>query len=193
MAAAADPGVQLIPGESLGKMKQRHKMELKKCQQDGKALLKNKKMPKKEARAQAEALEAETTARHAKELAALELATAGPSLSDSKDEAASEDAGKPSTSADDDAAAIAAKKSRAQERRMKKKREKDARRKAIEEEKANTVDPRVTETAAINAKLGAFGLQVFDVPADGNCLFRAVVHELHRSTDHTDAQAAMKH
>lgn len=52
---------------------------------------------------------------------------------------------------------------------------------AIAEEKANTVDPRVTETAAINKKLEPLGLAVFDVPADGNCLFRSIEHQLKRS------------
>lgn len=70
MASIGD--ISIPEGETLGKMRHRHKMELKKCQQEGKALLKNKKIPKKEARAQAAQLESDMKERHAAEITYLE-------------------------------------------------------------------------------------------------------------------------
>lgn len=69
--------------------------------------------------------------------------------------------------------------SRAQRRRNKKTNEEKERDKRIQEqEEINKKGPRVTETNAIKEILQAEGLLLHNIPADGNCLYCAVNHQL---------------
>lgn len=69
--------------------------------------------------------------------------------------------------------------SRAQRRRNKKTNEEKERDKRIQEqEEINKKGPRVTETNVIKEILQTEGLQLHNIPADGNCLYCAVNHQL---------------
>ena len=203
MAAIARDALGIPDGETLGKMKHRHKMEFKKCLQDGKAMMKDKKISKKEGKDKATQLEKNTKERHAAELAWMEEFMSADVLGDdAKAVASSGDGSGPSSasaaavgggsladpSADNDDmesdAGVASKKSRAKARRDRKKAAKDAVAAEVAAERATIVDTRVIETAAINARLAPYSLAVFDVPADGNCLFRAIEHQLARRRAH---------
>lgn len=78
-----------------------------------------------------------------------------------------------------DVAAIPTKISRAQKRRTKKETENKEREKRIaEEEKNHRQGPRVVELNTIKELLQNEGLQIFNIPADGNCLYCAINHQL---------------
>lgn len=69
--------------------------------------------------------------------------------------------------------------SKAQKRRNKKENEERERSKRIQEqEEQNKSGPRVKEINTIKELLQAQGLQLFNIPADGNCLYCAVNHQL---------------
>ncbi|KAK5646058.1 hypothetical protein RI129_004522 [Pyrocoelia pectoralis] len=73
----------------------------------------------------------------------------------------------------------ASKVSRAQKRRTKKETENKEREKRIAEEEQNhRQGPRVVELNTIKELLQNDGLQIFNIPADGNCLYCAVNHQL---------------
>ena len=67
-------------------------------------------------------------------------------------------------------------------------REREAEARVAEEKtEAAKVSERTVELKALEAKLSPMGLGLFEVAADGNCLFRAVQHQLkqqNKSTDH---------
>lgn len=72
-----------------------------------------------------------------------------------------------------------AKVSRAQKRRSKKESEEKERDKRIQEqEEQNKTGPRVKEINSIKELLKGQGLQLYTIPADGNCLYCAVNHQL---------------
>lgn len=72
-----------------------------------------------------------------------------------------------------------AKVSRAQKRRCKKESEEKERDKRIQEqEEQNKTGPRVKENNSIKELLKTQGLQLYTIPADGNCLYCAVNHQL---------------
>lgn len=69
--------------------------------------------------------------------------------------------------------------SKAQRRRNKKEAEDKERDKRIEEqEKINKKGPRVQELNSIVEALKKDNLQIYDIPADGNCMYCAVQHQL---------------
>ncbi|KAB0800480.1 hypothetical protein PPYR_06220 [Photinus pyralis] len=69
--------------------------------------------------------------------------------------------------------------SRAQKRRTKKETENKEREKRIAEEEVNhRQGPRVVELNTIKELLQNEGLQIFNIPADGNCLYCAINHQL---------------
>lgn len=69
--------------------------------------------------------------------------------------------------------------SRASKRRQKKVQEERERDKRIlEQAEKNKDGPRVLEMNAIKETLGKLGLQLYNIPADGNCLYCAVNHQL---------------
>lgn len=68
---------------------------------------------------------------------------------------------------------------RAQKRRNKKSEEDKERDKRIaEQEEQNKEGPRVLETKTIKELLNNIGLELFNIPADGNCLYCAINHQL---------------
>lgn len=69
--------------------------------------------------------------------------------------------------------------SRAQKRRNKKAAEDKERDKRImEQEELNKQGPRLMELNTIKENLKQMGLQIYNVPADGNCLYCAINHQL---------------
>lgn len=69
--------------------------------------------------------------------------------------------------------------SRAQKRRNKKVNdEKERDKRILEQEEKNRKGPRVVESNAIKELLQSEGLQLYNIPADGNCLYCAVDHQL---------------
>ncbi|CAG9863334.1 unnamed protein product [Phyllotreta striolata] len=69
--------------------------------------------------------------------------------------------------------------SRAQKRRNKKEAEAKEREKRIQEQsERNREGPRVLETNAIKQVLKSMNLKLHNIPADGNCLYLAVNHQL---------------
>jgi len=69
--------------------------------------------------------------------------------------------------------------SRAQKRRNKKQNADREREKRIaEQEETNKQGPRVLELNTIKTILQNVGLQIFNIPADGNCLYCAINHQL---------------
>lgn len=47
-----------------------------------------------------------------------------------------------------------------------------------EQERINLTGPRYVESEAIRAKLAEIGLAVHEIPADGDCLYGAISHQL---------------
>lgn len=73
--------------------------------------------------------------------------------------------------------------SRAQKRRNKKAEDEKERNKRIsEQDELNKQGPRVREMETIKRVLRAMNLQIFNIPADGNCLYCAISHQL-KTTD----------
>lgn len=69
--------------------------------------------------------------------------------------------------------------SRAQKRRNKKQaEEKDRELRIQEQEEQNKHGPRVLEQQAIKLALEDVGLQIYNIPADGNCMYCAIHHQL---------------
>lgn len=69
--------------------------------------------------------------------------------------------------------------SRAQKRRNKKEFEaKEREKRIIEQSEKNREGPRVLETNAIKQVLRSMNLKLHNIPADGNCLYLAVNHQL---------------
>lgn len=69
--------------------------------------------------------------------------------------------------------------SKAQKRRDKKSQHEKEREEQIKlQEQENLHGPRNTEQQAINVKLKAKGLKGFSIPSDGDCLYKAVAHQL---------------
>lgn len=70
------------------------------------------------------------------------------------------------------------KKSKSQRRREKKLAEEKAKSAALRLEASKFVSGRDVEMKAMSEVLDAKGLKVHDIPADGNCLYRAIEHQL---------------
>jgi len=160
---------------------ERHKRERKELQakitQLKHAINKNDKKQKKEVQAQIAKLEAELDEKQRLELADLSLSVAAdcsrrtesPSTSDVQDEAP----------VADNTMEQKQRISKAQKRRDKKEVQDKEREKAIaEQERINLAGPRYVESEAIRAKLAELGLVVHEIPADGDCLYGAISHQL---------------
>ncbi|KAA0161970.1 hypothetical protein FNF31_03547 [Cafeteria roenbergensis] len=181
--------------ESLGKMKHRHKQELKALEAQKAAFAKkNKSMPKKEVRAELARMEAELSERHEKELASLGDAAepAAAAAADGASPAASGHAagaaGAPAAAAAADSeaepepSALARKRNKAAARRAKKEeqareRELEIQRYAAELEAAGG-SRRDREMRALNLRLSELGRAVKVMPADGSCMFHALADQL---------------
>ncbi|RZB39090.1 OTU and/or Peptidase C65 domain containing protein [Asbolus verrucosus] len=83
--------------------------------------------------------------------------------------------------------------SRAVKRRNKKAQEEKEREKRIlEQTEKNKEGPRMTEMNAIKEVLKKIGLQLFNIPADGNCLYCAVNHQLETTERETYTVAKLR-
>lgn len=83
------------------------------------------------------------------------------------------------TSQDEEMTENNVKVSRAQKRRNKKAAEDKEREKRIsEQEEQNKQGPRVLELNSIKENLKSLGLEIYNIPADGNCLYCAINHQL---------------
>ncbi|XP_053602273.1 deubiquitinase OTUD6B [Plodia interpunctella] len=151
----------------------RHRKEKKELQAQIQALkkaAKNDKTKKKELLAEIARLEVEQDSRHREELK-VALEQHNGNVGD----------GFESTLQSDDVSSEATKVrvSKAQKRRDKKiQLEKEREEQIKQQEKENIHGPRNTENEAINAKLKQRNLKIYSIPSDGDCLYKAVAHQL---------------
>ncbi|XP_055615445.1 deubiquitinase OTUD6B [Toxorhynchites rutilus septentrionalis] len=151
----------------------RHRKEKKELLAKIQAMKKAKvdKKKRKEMQDEIVRLEAELEARHAEELKADELPNESPSVALNTEQ----------NTADDDETGKQFKVSKAQRRREKKLQEQKEREAQIKaEESCNKNSPRIAEDKKIAEILAARGLASFNVPADGDCLYNAIKHQLGR-------------
>lgn len=165
-------------GEGRGKMLQRHKRELKALKDaTTKAAKVKDKAAKREAEARGKADEEALLAKHAAELAALD-GGAGPTGSDDKEAVADVNVDEETVAEDLMPGNEKKGPSKAQKRREKKEKEAAALRKQREEEMKDVPNYEEIEKNRMDAQLAEVGLKIVDIPADGNCLYRAVAHQL---------------
>lgn len=164
---------QKIEEELLKKHRQERKELQAKIQSLKKTAPKGKK--KKEVTDTIAQLERELEEKHDKELSAMQ-----PTESINNIET-TEPVQNPET--DEDQAEDTTRVSRAQRRRNKKvNEEKERDKRIVEQEEKNRKGPRVIELNTIKELLQVEGLQLYNIPADGNCLYCAVNHQL-KTTD----------
>ncbi|XP_060806462.1 deubiquitinase OTUD6B [Amyelois transitella] len=153
----------------------RHRKEKKELQAHIQALkktAKNDKSKKKELTAEIARLEAEQDSRHKEELEAVQK-----QLDGIVDNNIIEHVEQGDTSTTDEVAKTRV--SKAQKRRDKKMQQEKEREEQIkQQEKENIHGPRNKEIQAINAKLKQRNLKIFSIPSDGDCLYKAVAHQL---------------
>ncbi|XP_045767343.1 deubiquitinase OTUD6B [Maniola jurtina] len=161
----------IIAGDEINLLEQKHKKEKKELQaqiQVLKKTAKNDKTKKKELTAEIVKLEADLEERHRKENEELQNGCSRepiePEVSD-KDETDYE---------------IAKQKvSKAQKRRNKKmQQEKNREKEIMLQEQENLHGPRNIENQEMSARLQQRKLKVYSIPSDGDCLYRAVSHQL---------------
>ncbi|TMW63621.1 hypothetical protein Poli38472_002562 [Pythium oligandrum] len=156
--------------ETLGQMKQRHKLEARTLQNDIKNFqkkAKKDKMNKKDMETQIQKMEEDLVKRHESEIASL---------------ADEEDAAPPAVAAPAQEAAPPKPQgpSKAQRRKENKKQKERERQERIEEENKHTVSERQIEADIILAKLSQFKLVIKDIPSDGHCMYHAVADQMKR-------------
>eukprot|EP00953_Heterococcus_sp_UTEX-ZZ885_P029082 15470-Heterococcus_DN1.PRE.1 len=177
-------------------MEGRHKTEKRELEIKGRFMIKQANKNKKkaaEAEAAVQQMQFDLRHRHNVELAALEAAEeqgTAPTGSNAGDEAADADAGveavtaaaaslnvgSSATSADDDKDKRRAKAQKKKQKALEKELERERR---VAEEKAGLgPDPRDIEMAALQQQLTPAGLAVLPMKSDGNCLYRAIAHQL---------------
>ncbi|KAI5632237.1 OTU-like cysteine protease domain-containing protein [Phthorimaea operculella] len=143
----------------------RHRKEKKELQAHIQALkkaAKNDKTKKKELVSEIARLEAEQEARHKQELEVVEQTAAPVDVADEIENELPK-----------------LKISKAQKRRDKKQQQEKEREEQIKlQEKENINGPRNTEVQAISERLKKKNLKIFLVPSDGDCLYKAVAHQL---------------
>ena len=156
-------------GESRGQLLQRHKREVLGHKKAAKQLGKARKD-------EAQALERAMLARHAEQLAALEARLAGGAAAP---EAAAPEAAAAAPAAEAAAGGAEPKKTKAQKRREKRAKEEAEREARIAEHKANIGETKkMIEDDRIAELLGGLSLGVWEVLADGHCLYKAVEDQL---------------
>lgn len=191
----ADAAISAAPStESVGKVKQRHKRELRRLGVQIKSFKRMSKLPKDELAAKVAQMEAELAAKHAEELAQAEAA-ADSDATPAQEPTPSSPAPAPApatsavacTTSDLDAAAAAtggdpSRMSRAAKKKAAKKAKEAARLAALraeaEAEAAAMGNPKEQEMEALASHLAAADQHIVKVPADGNCLFAAVADQL---------------
>ncbi|EFA04273.1 deubiquitinase OTUD6B [Tribolium castaneum] len=162
--------VEMSEEELLKKHKQERKDLQAKIQSLKKSVTKGDKKKKKEVTEEIARLEQELETKHSSELGSLKPVTEEQIPEDS------ETADDPEAPNEDNQPVRV---SRAGRRRNKKAQEEREREKRIQEQaEKNKEGPRMTEMNAIKEVLAKMGLQLFNIPADGNCLYCAVNHQL---------------
>ncbi|KAH9515524.1 OTU domain-containing protein 6B [Bulinus truncatus] len=138
---------------------------------------KGDKKKKKEVIEKIAIMEAELDAKHEEELAKFKADYSD--LKDSVDRDPPDDTENNTNSA---AVPNAEKKSKAQKRREKKQvKGKEREERIKEQEEENKLGPRQQEMVKIKAILKERGLTLYEIPADGNCLYNAISHQLSSS------------
>ncbi|GAB5362586.1 hypothetical protein AAMO2058_000810200 [Amorphochlora amoebiformis] len=161
--------------ETLGQMKTRHKLEIRQLEKDFRAKVKitKGKDKKRAVKAEQAAAEKEMKERHAKERSAKqpeseESETKAPEITPKVDEK------KPGGDEKKEVRQL----SRAQKKKLKKQAKLEEERKKAQAEAAKMTDYKAIEMNRLMEKLKPKGFKVHEVQADGNCLFRACVHQL---------------
>ncbi|KAG5187590.1 hypothetical protein JKP88DRAFT_207079 [Tribonema minus] len=194
----------LPSGENRDEMEKRHKAEQRELELKGRALVKQaNKNKKKVAEAEASILQMryELRDRHRDEAAAMaELEEQGLAPAAADAGAAAAEAAQQARAPEADAAALrkAQEDEEREKRRAKAQRKKDkAREKELEKERrreeeraAAGPDARTVELEALSANLLPRGLAVAPIRSDGNCLYRAVAHQLAVAAHGGDGAAA---
>ncbi|XP_049870303.1 deubiquitinase OTUD6B [Pectinophora gossypiella] len=166
--------------DEITSLESRHRKEKKELQAQIQALkktAKNDKTKKKELTAEIARLETEQEIRHKQELQDLEATPKGSAPDNLDDEIEKLDNEVPKL-----------KISKAQKRRDKKQQQEKDREEQIKiQEKENVNGPRNVEVQAITEKLKKKNLKLFPIPSDGDCLYKAVAHQLdiNRHQTHT--------
>lgn len=144
----------------------RHRKEKKELQahiQGLKKVAKNDKTKKKELSAEIARLEVELNNRHKMEIESTTSKIVPENYSESINESEH----------------TKSKLSKAQKRREKKEQQEREREQLIRlQEKENVNGPRNTENQAIYNRLKEKGLKVYSIPSDGDCLYKAIAHQL---------------
>ncbi|ETW06667.1 hypothetical protein, variant [Aphanomyces invadans] len=158
--------------ESVGQMKQRHKLELRDLQGQTKALakkLKKDNLSKKEIEQRVAELEKSTASRHATELQtimqALKVSEEAPDVTPASAPVVVEEKSN-------------ARLEKAQRKRDKKRQEERDRQDRIAFESQNVVSQRQIEIDAISNQLTSLNLVIKEIPSDGHCMYHAVADQL---------------
>ncbi|KAI4465604.1 otu domain containing protein [Holotrichia oblita] len=94
---------------------------------------------------------------------------------------------------EEDQVEMVTKVTRAQRRRNKKHEEdKEREKRILEQEEVNKQGPRILESAAIKEILKSNDLDIFNIPADGNCLYCAVNHQLETTGRETSTVSKLR-
>lgn len=156
--------------DGINLLEQRHKKEKKELQAQIQALkktAKNDKTKKKELSAEIVRLESELEERHRKETEEV--------MHNGSSQASVE----PEENEEADSEITVQKVSKAQKRRNKKlQQERDREKEIILQEQENVHGPRNKENQEMSARLREMKLKVYSIPSDGDCLYRAVAHQL---------------
>ncbi|KAJ8726451.1 hypothetical protein PYW07_001149 [Mythimna separata] len=156
--------------EELAILEGKHRKEKKELQAQIQALkkaAKNDKTKKKELTAEISRLEAEMDTRHQQEI---DFASANQEIADNI-------ADPVLSNVENELSKV--KISKAQKRREKKSQQEKERDELIkQQEQENLHGPRNTELKAINTKLKERGLKILLIPSDGDCLYKAIAHQL---------------
>lgn len=170
----------IVPDLCEGDIIKRHKQEKKdlqaKIQGMKKSVPKGDKKKKKEIADEIAKLEDDLEKRHSEELKTVqssnietitsEVTVKEPEVIEENDE-------------EDSRETISQRVSRAQKRRLRKAAEEKERQKRISEQaEKNKSGPRELEMRSIKENLRTMNLNIFNIPADGNCLYCAVNHQL---------------
>lgn len=151
--------------EQMAILESKHRKEKKELQAQITAMKKtarNDKSKKKELTAEIAKLEIEMDARHKQEIEALQVELEVPDKAQVVENESSKQ-----------------KISKAQKRRDKKSQQEKEREEQIkQQEKENLHGPRNTEQQAIIARLKEKGLKIFSIPSDGDCLYKAIAHQM---------------
>ncbi|KAJ8729338.1 hypothetical protein PYW08_000919 [Mythimna loreyi] len=155
--------------EDLAIIEGKHRKEKKELQAQIQALkkaAKNDKTKKKELTAEISRLEAEMDARHQQEIESVSPNQDIDNIADTVISNVENELSK-------------VKISKAQKRRDKKSQQEKERDELIkQQEQENLHGPRNTELKAINSKLKERGLKILLIPSDGDCLYKAIAHQL---------------